>query len=63
MQALQIVNSHAIDYFDAIVLDINMPIMDGFEACERMHLYFVDNQKQSLPKIVEPVRILCATIK
>lgn len=32
-QALQIVSNNPPDYFDAVILDINMPIMDGFEAC------------------------------
>lgn len=33
LQALQFVSSNPPGYFDAIILDINMPIMDGFEAC------------------------------
>lgn len=32
-QALQMVSSSPPDYYDAVILDINMPIMDGFEAC------------------------------
>lgn len=36
MQALQIVSSNPPEYFDAIILDINMPIMDGFEACQKI---------------------------
>lgn len=39
LQALQIVASHSVDYFDVIVLDIDMPIMDGKEACQRIHQY------------------------
>lgn len=32
MQAVQIVASNPRNHFDIIILDINMPIMDGFEA-------------------------------
>jgi CheY-like chemotaxis protein len=37
------------EIFDVVVLDINMPIMDGFEACKRIHAYFnsIDYQKES----------------
>lgn len=31
--------SHPPNYFQAIVLDINMPIMDGYEACDRINEY------------------------
>jgi CheY-like chemotaxis protein len=34
MQALQIAASNPVDYFDVIILDINMPIMDGLESCQ-----------------------------
>jgi CheY-like chemotaxis protein len=40
LQALQMVCSHPSDYYDVIVLDINMPIMDGFEACRRIYDHF-----------------------
>ena len=33
LQALQLVTSEAQNHYDVILLDINMPIMDGFEAC------------------------------
>jgi CheY-like chemotaxis protein len=39
LQALQIVASNPIDFFDLIILDINMPIMDGWEACLRIHKF------------------------
>ena len=37
------------NYFDVIILDINMPIMDGFEACERImkFLYNDTNEAES----------------
>lgn len=40
MQAVQIVASNPRNHFDIIILDINMPIMDGFEAIkliQQMH--------------------------
>jgi CheY-like chemotaxis protein len=39
MQALHIVSNKPRNYFDLIVLDINMPIMGGLEACERIYNY------------------------
>ena len=36
-QAVQLVKEHPKTYFDVIMLDINMPIMDGFEACKIIH--------------------------
>lgn len=42
MQALQMVCSQPNDYYSVIVLDINMPIMDGFEACKRIHAHLSD---------------------
>lgn len=47
MQALQMVCSKPTTYYDVIVLDINMPIMDGFEACNRIHNYFKFTQSLS----------------
>ena len=39
LQAVQIVHSHPSNYFDAIILDINMPIMNGYEACNLIYKY------------------------
>lgn len=36
MQAVQLVASHDANYYNAIILDLNMPIMDGFEACAKI---------------------------
>ncbi len=36
LQAVQIISSYPPDYFHVIILDINMPIMDGYEACVRI---------------------------
>lgn len=39
LEGYDLLISHAKHYFDAIVLDINMPIMDGFEACHKMKAF------------------------
>ena len=39
LEALDIVIARARSHFDAILLDINMPIMDGFETCEKIIKY------------------------
>ena len=41
LQAAQLIEEFPADYFSAVLLDINMPIMDGFKSCLRMvqHLY------------------------
>ena len=36
LEALDMVIAHPRNFFDAIVLDINMPIMDGFETFENI---------------------------
>ncbi len=36
LEALDIVN-HQRNYFDAILMDISMPLMDGFESCQKIN--------------------------
>ena len=36
LEALDMVIAYPRNFFDAIVLDINMPIMDGFETFEKI---------------------------
>ena len=40
LEALQEVQNHPPSYFDVIILDINMPVMGGVEACERIKAHF-----------------------
>ena len=41
MQAVQLVASHDPNYYNAIILDLNMPIMDGYEACAKIDRYLL----------------------
>ena len=45
--ALDMVVKQAPNYYNAIVLDLNMPIMDGGEACKRMREYFEHEDRSS----------------
>ena len=38
------------NYFDVIILDINMPIMDGFEACERIKKFLYNDLDETESK-------------
>lgn len=38
-EALDVVFGKPRHFFDAILLDINMPIMDGFETCSKIKKY------------------------
>ena len=33
------IRSKPVDYYNAVILDINMPIMDGFKACNLIYDY------------------------
>ncbi len=37
LEALDIVIGHQRNYFDVILMDINMPIMDGLESCKKIN--------------------------
>lgn len=39
LQALDLVKQKGALFYDAIVLDINMPIMDGIEACNKIYSF------------------------
>ncbi len=45
LKAVNIVKAHPRDHFSIIILDINMPIMDGFEACDRIYEYLCGPEK------------------
>ena len=46
-EAIELVKEHPPDYFAAIFLDINMPIINGFEACKS--IYKLLNEGNELP--------------
>ena len=50
LEALDIVFAQPRNYFDVIVLDINMPIMDGFETCSKINNYLAS---QNVIQMVE----------
>lgn len=40
LQAVNAVKAHPVNYFNVIILDITMPIMDGIQACKEIKAYF-----------------------
>ena len=50
LEALDVVFAKPRNYFDVIVLDINMPIMDGFETCSKINKYLTS---QNVIQMVE----------
>lgn len=44
-EAVDIVLSHCKSHFTAIILDIDMPVMGGVEACTRINLYLNEEEK------------------
>ena len=44
--ALEAVKAQSIDYYQAIVLDIQMPIMNGIEACIQIKKFFSETHEQ-----------------
>jgi len=47
MQAVQLVTSQDLGHFSVILLDINMPIMGGLEACERIGSYLLGGSSRA----------------
>jgi CheY-like chemotaxis protein len=54
VEALSIVLERPQYYFDVIMLDINMPIMDGFELCEKISNYIEGSTLSAMMKISVP---------
>ena len=53
MAAFDSVKSNPIDFYNYIFLDIHMPIMNGYEACESITKYFKENSFQDLLSVNE----------
>lgn len=41
------------NYFDLIILDINMPISNGFDACSKICTYFASSALNSSPDLLQ----------
>ena len=44
-EALDIVMQHKADHYTVIILDIDMPIMNGNEACKKIKSYLAEQQR------------------
>ena len=47
-EAVEKVKNHDKFYYDVIILDINMPIMDGIEASKKIYAYLHGKNVQAL---------------
>lgn len=53
MEAFDIVKSKARHHFDIILMDINMPIMDGFQAIEKIQEHMQQNKLSKILSIMD----------
>ena len=49
--AVEGVKSHPRDYYNVVILDISMPIMNGIEACRLIKSYYEEEAEAIVPKI------------
>ena len=47
-EAIKLVQSRPLDYFAAVILDLSMPIIDGYEASINIYNYLNESQKNIL---------------
>ncbi len=52
-EAIKLVQSRPLDYFAAVILDISMPIIDGYEASINIYNYL--NESQNILHSEKPV--------
>ena len=59
-EACEKVMSHERNYYKAIILDINMPIMDGMEACIKIKNYLNEKEVEALGKETQTIPFVYA---
>ena len=50
LKALNLVVSKPVNFFAAVILDLNMPVMNGYDACDLIHSYLYPEENANILK-------------